>query len=630
MCGIYASIGGPRAKRVASTRRALDALHHRGPDGRDAYHDSNISLGHTRLSFHDVRHGAQPISNEREDVWVVVNGEFYDDGSLRQRLEERGHQFKTESDSELLVHLYEEYGQACVEWLRGEFAFVVWDARKKCVLLGRDRFGIKPLCWALDKEGSMHIASEAKALWAAGIPSRINNQALHHCAHLHYTLPTQTMFEGIHQLAPGHMMHVECGHGDLTMDTKAYWDFDYPVEASAPSEQEAISTFRTLLEDSVRLRLSADASVNIGCYLSGGLDSCGITGLASRHVDKPITCLSLSFDDAAYDESAIAQEMAAHCAASFIQVRVSDEDVLEHLQDAVRHAEGLVINGHLSAKFMLSKAARDAGLKAVLVGEGADEIMAGYPHLRQDMWSNDPQALERLWQGNSVARGVFLADGEGLDLGGVKARLGFVPSFLKAKASLGHKIRQLLNPSFLRAHDHINPYDAMLDACAPPSQLQGRPKVHQSMYLWSKLSLAQYILRMIGDSTEMAHGIEGRLPFLDHKLVEFATTLPVDYKIRDGVEKYVQREALKDVVTPTVYRRQKHALMTPPLCATMPHLVQARLTDDSFTRLDVVDHQALARLLGRLPSMSRAEHIAYEPVLMFMMSLQSLTHLVDS
>lgn len=630
MCGIYASIGGSRAKREASTRRALDALHHRGPDGRDAHHDARVSLGHTRLSFHDVLHGTQPLSNERGDVWAVVNGEFYDDGALRRKLEGRGHRFKTRSDSELLVHLYEEHGVECVQWLRGEFAFVVWDERKERVVVGRDRFGIKPVCWARDEQGSLHVASEAKALWAAGIPARLDNQALHHCGHLHYTLPTQTMFEGIRQLAPGHIMCVDLVHGDLTIHEESYWDFDYPEDASPMPEHEAISTFRALLEESVRLRLSADDAVEIGCYLSGGLDSCGIAGLAARHTDAPLTCMSLSFGNPAYDESTIAQAMADHCAASMVRVQVSDEDVLEHLDDSVRHAEGLVINGHLSAKFMLSRAARDAGLKAVLVGEGADEIMAGYPHLRQDLWADDPAALAALWQGNDVARGVFLADGQGLDLSSVRARLGFVPSFLKAKASLGHKIRQMFDPSFLDAHDHVNPYDAMLDACAPPAQLRGRPGVHQSMYLWSKLSLAQYILRMIGDSTEMAHGIEGRLPFLDHKLVEFAVTLPVEYKIRDGVEKYVQREALKDVVTPTVYRRQKHALMAPPLCASVPHLIQERLTDSSFARLGIINHQALAGLLDRLSSMTRAQHIAHEPVLMFLMSLGSLTHLVDS
>ena len=620
MCGIYASFGGPRGKREASTRDALEALAHRGPDGHAARHDPWASLGHTRLSFHDLSHGTQPLCNEREDVWVVVNGEFYDDGSLRRGLQERGHRFRTRSDSELLVHLYEEHGPACVRWLRGEFAFVLWDARTRRALLGRDRFGIKPLCWTIDAQGALHAASEAKALWAAGVPRALDLRALHHCAHLHYTLPTQTMFQGIHQVPPGHTMAFDVEDAPITPELKKYWDFDYPREPDSLSEEDAIETFRQLLEEAVRLRLSADDGVGIGCYLSGGLDSCGVTGLAAR----PLTCMTLSFEDAAYDELDVAQAMADHCGAQLRAVHVSGRDVLQHLDEAVRHAEGLAINGHLSAKFLLSKAAREAGLKAVLVGEGADEIMAGYPHLRQDLWAQDPQALARLWEGNDVARGVFLPEGEALDLSGVRARLGFVPAFLKAKASLGHKIRRLLAPSFLEAHRDRNPYEDMLDACAPADQLTGRPQVHQSMYLWSKLSLSQYILRMIGDSTEMAHGIEGRLPFLDHKLVEFAVRLPVEHKIKANTEKYVQREALKDVVTPTVYARQKHALMTPPLCATLSEEIDQRLSDDSFTRLEMIDHRALRRLLERLPRMSRAEHIAHEPVLMFMMSLQSL------
>lgn len=617
MCGILV-IHGPHID-LNTANNALATLAHRGPDGHHHWfsRDDALFMGHHRLSLVDLHGGQQPLLSEDGKIVAVVNGEFYDHQKLRGMLEQRGHRFSTHTDSECLIHLYEDEGLDALRWLRGEFAFVLWDGHQQKLIFGRDRFGIKPLVYTKHNDQWL-IASEAKALFAAGAPKQLDTQALFQCAHLHYTLPTQTMFQNIYQCAPGHVMVLS----QDGLNAHKYWDFDYPTEPQNVSEEDAIEQFKSLLDDAVRVRLQAD--VEVGCYLSGGLDSCGVLGLAMQHRTTPIKCFTLCFDDDAYNEQAIATQMAAHAGADLHLVHCSRPMLLEHFDRAIYHAEGIVINGHLTAKYLLSQAAQQAGVTAVLAGEGADEITAGYPHLRQDLLKQNPQALQSLFDQNTVAQGIFLAHGDGLDLRAIQNTMGFTPSFLEAKASLGKRISSLLHPDFVAHMGPQDPYHTMLAQFDVANQLQHRHPVHQSMYLWSKLSLANYILRMIGDSTEMAHSIEGRLPFLDHHLVEFVVTLPMSLKIKQGIEKYIQREATKHVLTPTVYRRQKHALLTPPSNTNTTAMIQTRLTQPAFTSLPYFDHDAIQNMLQTLDEHTPKQRAILDPMLMFLMSVDAL------
>ena len=380
---------------------ATNSLHHRGPDNQGVWlsPDQRVGLGHTRLSIIDLTTGDQPIANEDERVHIVVNGEFYDFERQRRELEQRGHRFRTRSDSEIALHLYEDFGAHCVQHLRGEFAFVLWDETNQTLFAARDRFGIKPLYYAVH-DGTLYLASEIKALFAAGVPARWDHEYFYQ----HATGPAmadRTLFEGVHQVPPGHYL-IATPNG---LRVLRYWEFNYPpaaeLAASPRDERSYVEEFAAVFEEAVRLRMRAD--VPVGCYLSGGLDSCAVLGFAARNSSTPIQAFTLTFDQAAYDEGDIAREMAARAGANFYPIPIKQSDIADHFADAIWHSETVFSNGHGVSKFLLSRAVRDAGYKVVYTGEGSDEIFGGYVHFRTDMLQHntqgqDPAEVQRLLQ----------------------------------------------------------------------------------------------------------------------------------------------------------------------------------------------------------------------------------------
>ncbi|HZE88099.1 MAG TPA: asparagine synthase (glutamine-hydrolyzing), partial [Verrucomicrobiae bacterium] len=302
MCGIVGIFSEHGPVDGAALERATAALHHRGPDGRRHFvsADGRAALGHARLSIIDLATGDQPIANEDGTAHLVVNGEFYGYEKIRRELEEHGHRLRTRSDSEIALHLYEDLGAQCLHRLRGEFAFLLWDASSRTVFAARDRFGIKPLFYA-HHEGRLHFASEVKALFAAGVPARWDDESIYNSVDLggHQA---RTLYEGIYQIPAGHYALVS---GSGRMQLYRYWDFDYPAADRAVADRpdaEYVEEFRAVLEESVKIRLRAD--VPVGCYLSGGLDSCSVLGLAARHHAEAIRAFTLTFDRVDYDEEA--------------------------------------------------------------------------------------------------------------------------------------------------------------------------------------------------------------------------------------------------------------------------------------------------------------------------------------
>jgi asparagine synthase (glutamine-hydrolysing) len=631
MCGIVGIFSAERPICPEVLERATRVLHHRGPDGQRQWVASSgrVGLGHTRLAIIDVETGQQPLQNEDARVHAVVNGELYDFERIRADLRERGHTFRTGSDSEVLVHLYEEYGVHCVQHLRGEFAFVLWDEQRQLLFAARDRFGIKPLFYA-DLGGTLLLASEAKALFAAGLVPRWDHETFGQLAALLGHTSDRSLFEGVCQLPPGHYMLATSRGRRLVR----YWDFDYPPRAAGEARGatlEDVERLRICLDEAVRLRLRAD--VPVGCYLSGGLDSCTILGLMARHASRPVRAFNLSFREPEYDESAIAREMASHCNAELVTVPINQNDLAESLPDAIWHSEQIAINGHGVAKYRLSRAVREAGYEVVLTGEGADEIFAGYPHFRRDMLlydraGQDPAAVQAaladLNARNTVSQGLLLPSGEALPLGTFQRVLGFAPSWIESGASLGFKMRALLAPDFLAAQERNNPALGILETFDVGGQLRGRAPVHQSMYLWSKIVLPGYILSVLGDRMEMAHSVEGRVPFLDHEVVELARSLPVSAKIQGMTEKYVLREAAKSVLTRTVYQRQKHPFLAPPAAAVqdgaLSELMQNTLRGRGLERVPFFERRRVVELLDTLPERSPAERVAYDAMLMQILS----------
>lgn len=630
MCGIVAIF----ARRGAVSRPALEAatqsLYHRGPDGQRVWisPDGRAGLGHARLSIIDLAGGQQPIASEDERIHLVVNGEFYGYEAIQRRLEQEGHRLRTRSDSEIALHLYEELGTHCLHHLRGEFALALWDAGHRTLFAARDRFGIKPLFYA-EHEGRLYLASEVKALFAAGVPARWDSESVYHSVDVSGS-PHRTIFEGVKQVPPGHYLVANEQHIHLGQ----YWDFSYPdAEQVRPSRNdgEYVEEFRAALDDAVRIRLRAD--VPVGCYLSGGLDSCAVLGLASRHHREPIHAFTLTFDRAEYDEGAIAQEMAAHCGAKFYPIPIKQDDLADNFADATAQTETFCLNAHGVAKYLLSRAVRDAGYKVVLTGEGSDEILGGYAHFRRDMLlynsegqdpTEVPRLLAELEQANPVSRGLLLADGASAPMDSVRRILGTVPSWFEVFSARALKMYELMAPGLRSQFAHQEPFRPLLNSLDVRGQLAGRDPVNQALYLWSKTVLPGYILCVLGDRMEMAHSIEGRVPFLDHHLVEVLARIPVALKIRGMTEKFVLREASRPVLTDTVYRRQKHPFLSPPATLhpseRLHTLLQDTLRGPTLKSLPFFDHNAVIALLDRLPSMDQGSRVSYDQLLMLILS----------
>jgi asparagine synthase (glutamine-hydrolysing) len=630
MCGIVA-IYTPHGQVTGDAlARATARLHHRGPDARHQWiaPHGRIGLGHARLSIIDLVTGDQPIVSEDGRRHLIVNGELYDFPRIRRELEQAGHQFRTHSDSEIALHLYEDQGPDCLHRLRGEFALILWDEARERLFAARDRFGIKPLFFA-SHQGALYLASEVKALFEAGVPARWSRIGMFNATVMGGT-PTETLFDGVSQVPPGHYLLA----GPEGIQLHRYWDFDYP-QAAAPTTDKSDAAwaeeFGAVLDEAVRLRLRAD--VPVGCYLSGGLDSCTVIGLAARHAPTPIRAFTLAFDQAAYDEAPIAREMAQRANAEFCPIPIRQADLAEHFADAAWHAETMFINAHGVAKYVLSRAVRDAGYKVVLTGEGSDEVLAGYPHFRRDMLLYDNGGLDpagvqarlaQLEQGNAVSRGMLMPDGESVPLEALRCALGFVPSWMETAAGRLHKMQRLWTDDFKAEFSAESPYSGLLGALDVHGRLLGRAPVNQALYLWAKTALPGYILTVLGDRMEMAHSVEGRVPFLDHEVVELIVRMPVSQKIRGMTEKYVLREAGRAVLTDTVYQRQKHPFLSPPATLNpddrLHEMVHDTLRGSGLQRMPFVDQSRVIGLLDGLTTLDPGEQVAIDQILMMLLS----------
>ena len=631
MCGIAAFFSSDKRISEERLKRATNSLHHRGPDSQGVWLSPNqrVGLGHARLSIIDLTTGDQPIANEDERLHIVVNGEFYDFERQRRELERRGHLFRTRSDSEIALHLYEEFGAHCVQQLRGEFAFVLCDEANQTLFAARDRFGIKPLYYAVH-DGTLYLASEIKALFVAGVPARWDHESFYQAA-TGPAMPDRTLFDSVYQVPPGHYLTATRSG----MRILRYWEFNYPpadeLGADTRDESAFVEEFAAVFEEAVRLRMRAD--VPVGCYLSGGLDSCSVLGFAARLSSSPIQAFTLTFDQAAYDEGDIAREMAVRAGANFHPIPIRQSDIADNFADAIWHSETLCANGHGVSKYLLSRAVRDAGYKVVYTGEGSDEIFGGYVHFRIDMLEHNTQGqdaaevqqlVQQLETANSVSRGMLMPVGETGSLESVERLLGFVPGCLKLFAAGGQQRHPLFDADFKARFAGRDSARLFLDSLDVPAVLNGRDPVNKSLFVWAKSVLPNYILNLLGDRMEMAHSVEGRVPFLDHHVVECVCRAPVSLKIRGVTEKYLLREAARLHITETAYRRQKHPFLSPP-GTTVPNerfhqMMQDTLRDPVLGSLPFYDQKKIVALLDQLPMMSDSDRVGWDPVLMSVLS----------
>ena len=551
MCGIISVVG--KVIDPASLENAARALVHRGPDGHKIWTnpDKTVSLVHTRLSIIDLETGAQPLSNETKDLHGIVNGEFYDFERIRSSLVQ--HRFATRSDSEIAVHLYEDLGPACLKHLRGEFSFILWDEQNRTLFAARDRLGMKPLFYA-EFQGGLYLASEVKALKALGIPMAWDESQIYDTTS--FAVPFQpmaggaskTLFRGICQLPAGHFLLWEQGR----LRVHKYWDFEYPPEGMIDrytAEEHSVRIYQAL-EDAVKTRLRAD--VPIACYLSGGLDSTAILALAAKHSPDRLRTFTMAFSEKAYDESDLAEESSRYYGADNQAVVVTPAAMADVFCDTVWHAESFLWNTNALSKYVLSRSVRDAGYKVILSGQGADEIFGGYESNKRD------------FRGDSQIPGPELPNFASRSLSRISRRLGWIPSQLYDSTRLSLTARQLFSDAWLSNFSERDGNLALLLDLDQMGRIDGRARLHQAMYIWNKSSLQDYILSAVGERQEMANSVEGRLPFLDHHLIEVAGAVPPNLLIKDNVEKFILRQAVKGLLPPSFAQRRKKPFFSPP------------------------------------------------------------------
>ncbi len=622
MCGLVALLTQGGSWERAALERATNALSHRGPDGSGRWVDprAKVGLGHTRLSIIALDNGAQPIASEDGRLHMVVNGEFYGYEAIRRDLEGRGHVFATESDSEIALHLYEEMGRECLTHLRGEFALVLWDEEQETLWAVRDRFGIKPMFYA-QVGGVLYLASEVKALLAAGVPAVWDEETVFQQLFACFD-SRRALFAGVRQVPPGHYLVAR----GKTLRLERYWDVDYPRGVGREWEPEAcIEHLGDLLKEAVRLRLRAD--VPMGCLLSGGLDSSTVLGLAAEAAAAP-GAFTVAFDHASYNEEATARRTAFHLGAPFEVVPVSEADCADHFAETVWHAEALQANAHGVARFLLSRALRRAGYKTVLAGEGADELFAGYGFCRSALlqgadggrpgWYRLVGALLR--PRNPVERQVAQVSPW---LVRTSRLLQLSPSVL---AALGDKLEILLGmlaPDFLERCGGRDPYRVFFDSFDYRTQLAGREPVKQILYFWLKSLFVNY--NLAAERLDMAHGVEVRLPFLDHRLFEYGSRIPAALLAWEGRIKYPLREAARPHLTAEVYAAPKRPFLAPPATLRVGNklyeLCQDTLRGPGLAQLPFFDPRAVAALLDRLPLLDDGERTTLDPLILALTSL---------
>jgi len=560
-CGIYFK-NKDRKVDPALIKAMSDSLYHRGPDDSGEYIHDNLGLGFRRLSIIDLAGGHQPMSNQDKSIWIVFNGEIYNHLDVRKILEGKGYHYKTNSDTETILHSYEEYGEDCVEHLRGMFSFAIFDGNKRKLFLVRDRLGIKPLYY-YDCKDYLIFGSEIKALLVYDrLPREINYDALTEQMALKYTLDDQTMFAGIRKLLPGHTLKIE--NGDIK--TRQYWDLTYQPPDENKSESEYIEKFVELFDESVRLRLMAD--VPLGMFLSGGIDSSAIAASMSGMVDQPIQTFSVAFREGAFNELEYSRMSAQQCGADAHEITMTPDQFLEELPHMIYHEDEPIAHPSSVALYFVARLARDY-VKVVLTGEGSDELLAGYERYYQTI--NNIKAGKILGSKliNPIRRAIF------------KPLLDIMPNKFPYKNKAMRTTVYLdsdLDSIFLDNYSTFSRQmqrglysDGLLDNFNYDKLYYNYHKIYyncNSNDLLNKILYADiktYLLELLmkQDQMSMAASIESRVPFLDHKLVEFTTSLPLKMKLKGFDTKRILRMAMWGKIPDRILSRSKKGFPVP-------------------------------------------------------------------
>lgn len=607
MCGFagYSATGlAPETGQVL-LRAMTESIAHRGPDASGVWAGPGVGLGHRRLSIVGLEDGQQPMG--LDDLVLAYNGEIFNFVELRAELEAKGRKFRTGSDTEVILHLYRELGTAALDKLNGDFAFALWDGGRKRLFLARDRVGVRPLFYTERPDG-FYFASEIKALLEVpGVEAELDPFALDEIFTLWAPLAPRSGFKGIAELPPGHFMLVENGHCRI----ERYWDFDFPDLADGyDSRSEAVlaEDVLALLDDATRIRMRAD--VPVGAYLSGGLDSSITAALATRHTPHRLATFSVGFESAEHDETAYQALMAEALGTDHVAVTCRNADIASVFPQVIAHTERPIVRTAPAPLFLLSGLVRDNAIKVVLTGEGADEVFAGY-----DLFKEDKVRRFAARQPGSARRPLlfkrlypYLPNLQNQSADYLTAFFGVTPDLLSDPlASHRPRFRSTSAAKLFFSGDlrsTLAGYDAAaaLADTLPARFARWHPQ-HQAQYLESRFLLPGYILSSQGDRMAMAHGVEGRFPFLDHRLMALAARLPPRLTLKGLVEKHILRQATRHLLPESIGSRTKQPYRAPDsqafAASAEASYVGEVLAPDAIAETGLFNPQAVSRLVAK-------------------------------
>jgi asparagine synthase (glutamine-hydrolysing) len=574
MCGIAGvlNLNSHQPVEAETLHKMLALLRHRGPDEFGVYLGQQVGLGHARLSIIDLASGQQPITNEDGTLWIVFNGEIFNYLELRPALEARGHCFTTQTDTEVILHLYEDHGPDCLGYLNGQFAIAIWDERQQTLFLARDRLGVRPLFYTLSN-GALIFASEIKAILAdRRVQASIDPLALDQIFTYWSTLSPRTIFRDIVEVPPAHYLLARSG--DLKLER--YWQLQFPVSDQGNGGKptayihrvaDYLDEFRQLLVDATRIRLRAD--VPVGAYLSGGLDSSLTAAIIRNYTPNQLDTFSITFEHPDYDESPYQRKMADLLGTDHHVVHVTNHDISRVFPDVIWHTEVPILRTAPAPLFLLSQLVRERGYKVVVTGEGADEFLAGYNIFKEAkirrFWARQPESQSR----KLLLTKLYPYIRDLSDRGGAYLGAFFGAGLTEVDTpDYSHAIRWRNTARTKRFFSQELQEQLRLEnldgrSIRYPPEFQDWAPLSRAQYLEITIFLSQYLLSSQGDRVAMAHSVEGRFPFLDTRLVEFCNHLPPDLKLLGLTEKVLLKKLARQYIPPEIWQRPKRPYRAP-------------------------------------------------------------------
>jgi len=590
----------PTGVSVDSLGRMAASIRHRGPDGYGFYVGQRVGFAHVRLGVVDIAGGAQPLTNEDGQIVVTYNGEIYNHPELRRELEQRGHIFRTRSDTEVLVHGYEEWGVNLLERLNGQFAFAIYDRNAETVFIARDRFGVRPLFYA-QRKGALYFGSEIKAILASGeVDASLDRRGLDETFTFWAPRPPRTVFAGIASLEPGTYGILKDG----ALWLHRYYELDYPEAGAEPID--VVEQLDEIMLRSVGMRMRAD--VPVGAYVSGGLDSSITASLAASASPQALRSFSVTFADPQFDESGFQRDVAADVGSMHTISAISQDSIAESFPNVLWHTETPLLRTAPVPMYHLAKLTKDSGIKVVLTGDGADEIFLGNDVfkevsvrrfcLRRPTSMGRQRLLDRLYpelmaqgRGGEFWRRFFLEAGAPND-----PLFSHLPRFL-----LSARAKEFYSAEFKSGLGEIDVLGELRGSL--PARFFGWSSLNQAAYLEMTTLLSPYVLSSHGDRMTMAHGVEGRFPFLDHRLFEFAAALPTGSRLRGLREKEILRRWASRILPPRIKERRKQPYRAPDAPSffgpNAPEWVGDHLTSDALRRVGVFSPTSVEGLVRR-------------------------------